>query len=109
TTEFQPLVRMQITLTTIKKVCWAWRSTLRKSVVPSFITSALLASCLTALGGSFTSDFSNANQTGTTLRGSGSLPDGSRWRPIISGNTLMLTTNTAPGGQMGTIVLNDLD
>src|SRR5690349_4455163 len=66
-----------------------------------------LVLCLKAEGGFFVTDFST--RSGFTLTGSGKLANGSTWKPVITGNALILTTNSASSGQGATMVINDLD
>ncbi len=61
----------------------------------------------TALAGSFTSDFSNPNQTGFTLLGSGTRPDGNPFEPVIQDGHLVLMWNE--NGETGSIFFDDLD
>ncbi len=72
---------------------------------------ALLATALagtSALAGSFTSDFSNPNQSGFTLTSNfAARPDGSTFEPVITDGHLILTYNE--NSEQGTIVLDDLD
>ena len=58
------------------------------------------------LAGTFTSDFSNPNQTGFTLNG-GTRPDGTTAYPAIENGYLALTYNE--NSQQAAIVLDDLD
>lgn len=58
------------------------------------------------LAGTFTSDFSNPNQTGFTLNG-GTRPDGTTAYPAIENGYLALTYNE--NSQQASIVLDDLD
>lgn len=64
---------------------------------------------VSALAGSFTSDFSDPNQTGFTLTDNGAVrADGvTPFTPAIESGHLVLTYNET--GEIGTIVLDDLD
>jgi hypothetical protein len=64
----------------------------------SVIVTAWLSSETISSAGSFTTDFSNPNQSGFTLNGS----------PVIQNNRLLMTAQGV-GGAEGSIVLDDLD
>ncbi len=60
-----------------------------------------------ARAGSFTSTFTNSNQSGFTLNGSGTLTDGNLWMPVVGNGVLLLSTNQ--NSLVGSFVLDDLD
>ncbi len=70
------------------------------------VAALLAVAAVPAVAGSFTSDFSNPNQTGFTLNG-GTRPDGFTPYPAIEDGHLALTYNE--NSQQATIVLDDLD
>ena len=76
-----------------------------------YLTSALAVAATfaaTAMAGSFTSDFSNPNQTGFTLVGNAATrPDGSTFEPVIQDGHLVLTWQEI--SEQATIFLDDLD
>ncbi|MEK7685826.1 MAG: Ig-like domain-containing protein [Verrucomicrobiota bacterium] len=76
-----------------------------RSILISTILAAAVCT-LTATAGTFTSDFSNPNQTGFTLNG-GFRPDGVTPYPAIENGYLALTYNE--NSQQGTIAFDDLD
>jgi len=76
------------------------------SKTPRLSALAFAASAALASAGTFTSDFSNPNQSGFTLAG-GTRPDGVTPFPAIENGHLALTYNE--GSQQGTIVIDDLD
>src|SRR5690349_12093655 len=53
----------------------------------------LLLGSATALGGTFTADFSSQDTSSFILSGSGTLSDGNFWSPIIATNRLVMTVN----------------
>ncbi|MHC1767937.1 MAG: PA14 domain-containing protein [Verrucomicrobiia bacterium] len=73
------------------------------------LAMAVIAAAATAVSaGTFTSDFSNPNQTGFTLTSNfAPRPDGSEFQPVIENGHLVLTYNE--NSEQGTIVLDDLD
>lgn len=79
---------------------------MRRHSLLAALGAAALAGA-TALAGSFTSDFSNPNQTGFTLAG-GVRPDGINYFPAIENGYLAMTYAESPGEQ-SSIVLDDLD
>ena len=77
---------------------------MRRALLP--LAAALAAVAATA--GSFTSDFSNPNQTGFTLTSNDATrPDGNWFSPEITEGHLVLTWNEV--SEQGAIVLEDLD
>lgn len=77
-----------------------------KILKAALLTAALAGT--TAFAGSFTSDFSNPNQSGFTLTSNfAARPDGSTFEPVITDGHLILTYNE--NSEQGTIVLDDLD
>lgn len=78
---------------------------LQERFAPAFLAAVALTST-TALAGTFTSDFSNPNQTGFTLNG-GLRADGVTPYPAIENGRLELTY--AENSQQASIVLDDLD
>ena len=70
------------------------------------LAAVALLSGAAAVAGSFTSDFSNPNQTGFTLNG-GTRPDGVTLYPAIENGYLAITY--AENSQQGSIILDDLD
>src|SRR6266568_5165266 len=87
-------------ITKIPKVLKSMKKTMNK-----FITVFLLSGA-SAFAGSFTSDFSNAGQTGFNLVGA-SNGVANAWMPVITGGVLVLTTNY--NSLQGAININDLD
>lgn len=73
------------------------------------VAAAVMAAAAAAVSaGSFTSDFSNPNQTGFTLTSNfAARPDGSEFQPEIRDGHLVLTYNE--NSEQGSIVLDDLD
>src|SRR5579859_535623 len=72
------------------------------------LAGVLLLTGATAFAGSFSSTFSDPNNTtGFTLQGSGTLSDGSAWFPFITNNEVRLTV--AQNSLGGTLNVDDLD